>query len=480
MTYKKQLIDFIDSKKDLFIDINDKIWEFAEIGFQEYKSSELLCKALEEEGFEVQKGAADIPTAFIGSYGSGKPVIAILGEFDALPLLSQEKCTAEKRELERGGNGHGCGHNTLGTGALAACFGVKKYLEENNISGTIRYYGCPAEENGNGKTYMVREGLFNDVDAVYTWHPSSLNAVCSTSLLAVKSAYFKFKGVSAHAAINPHTGRSALDAVELMNVGCNYLREHIIPEAKIHYAITNSGGISPNVVQAEAEVYYYIRAPKLSQINEIYERVCNIAKGAALMTGTQLEINVNGGTSHYLPNTILNEVLYKSLVDVGAPKFDEKEIEYAEKIRATSTELDKKLEIESTALIGDMSMEQANDMLKGKAISDVIIPYKSLDIVMPGSTDVGDVSMVVPTSQLIIASLALGTPAHSWQNVCQSASSISHKGLLTAGKVLGLAAIYIINNPEIVIKAKEQHKKDLAGEEYVCPIPSNKKPGVKL
>ncbi|MBW2369509.1 MAG: amidohydrolase [Deltaproteobacteria bacterium] len=479
MAYDKKIDDYIESRKDLFIDVNDKIWEFSELGYDEEKSADLLNSVLVEEGFTVQKDLAGMQTALIGSFGSGSPVIAILGEYDALSGLSQEKCIAEKKVIEKGGSGHGCGHNSLGAGALAACFAVKKYLEENDISGTVRFYGCPAEEGGSGKGFLARDGFFDDVDVALTWHPGSLNGVWSASCLAVVSAYFKFTGKSAHAAANPHAGRSALDAVELMNVGANYLREHVIPEARLHYAITDTGGIAPNVVQPEAEVYYFVRAPKLDQVQGIYERVCDIAKGAALMTGTTLEIDYEGGMSHYLPNSVLDAVLYENLKAYGPPRFDESDREFALEMRKTFTDIDLKTEISLATQIFGMPAKEAAQQIEGKELADFILPYLTSNIALPGSTDVGDVSLVVPTSQFSAATLAIGTPGHSWQTVSQSASTIAHKGLLAAGKVLAGTAIDIFNEPQIVAKAKEQHQIDMAGEPYNCPIPADRKPGVK-
>ncbi|WP_254306645.1 amidohydrolase [Clostridium sp. 001] len=279
MEYFQRVSEIVELKKDLLVKVSDEIWKCAETKFEEFRSAEILCKALEEEGFTVKRGAAGIKTAFIGSYGKGEPIIAVLGEYDALHGLSQEGGIAEQKPIIPGGSGHGCGHNLLGTGAFAGAIAIRYYMEENNLPGTIRYYGCPAEEGGAGKVFMSREGVFNDVDCALTWHPDTGNGVGLNSTLAVYDACFKFKGKSAHAAMAPHLGRSALDAVEVMNVGVNYLREHVIQEARIHYAITDAGGQSPNVVQAQAEDNFSIRAPKVSQVKDIYERICNIAKG---------------------------------------------------------------------------------------------------------------------------------------------------------------------------------------------------------
>ena len=291
----RQIRELVEAKREKFARVSDEVWAVPELYFHETKSAAILIKALKEEGFEVQEGVDGIPTAFIGTWGSGKPVIGILGEFDALPSLSQEAGCWEHKEIVKGGPGHGCGHNALGAGAMAAAVAAKDYMEKNGLSGTIRYYGCPAEEAGWGKMFLARDGYFDDLDACYTWHPGVGNMVQGTSSLANMCAFFTFKGRTSHAAASPHLGRSALDACELMNVGVNYLREHVIPEARIHYAYQDVGGAAPNVVQDHAQLKYFIRAPKITQVKEIGERVKDIARGAALMTGTEVDIYFSAG-----------------------------------------------------------------------------------------------------------------------------------------------------------------------------------------
>ncbi|MBY0122896.1 M20 family metallopeptidase [Bacillus sp. S/N-304-OC-R1] len=459
MDYREVLSKIIEEKREKLISVSDKIWDFAETGFEEFKSADLLCRTLEEEGFTVEKGVGNIETAFIGSFGTGKPTIAVLGEFDALTGLSQAGGATEYNPVKAGGNGHGCGHNLLGTGALAAAIAVRNYLEENNLEGTVRYYGCPGEEIGSGKTFMVREGLFDDVDFALCWHPWSRNAVWSMSSLACYEVSYRFSGKSAHAAASPHLGRSALDAVELMNVGVNYLREHIIPEAKVHYAITNSGGFSPNVVQEKADVLYFIRAPLVSQTEEIYQRICDIARGAALMTGTQVEIDFASAAANILPNNTLEEIMHENFISLGVPQYDEKEIQFAQAIRETLSEADKK---------GDV---QVNKELEGKDLAHVIDPFIPSNGVLPGTTDVGDVSWIVPTAQCLVACEPVGTPLHTWQVVSTGKTSIAHKGMLHAGKVMAATAIEVLHNPAILEKAKAELIKQRNGEEYVCPIP---------
>ena len=459
MDYRTILSKVIEEKRQKLISVSDQIWGYAETGFEEFQSAQLLCNTLEEEGFTVEKGVGNIDTAFIGSYGTGKPIIAVLGEFDALTGLSQVGGDIQYNPEVTNGNGHGCGHNLLGTGALAAAIAIRSYLKENNLEGTVRYYGCPGEEIGSGKTFMVREGLFDDVDFAVCWHPWSRNSVWSMSSLACYEVSFRFKGKSSHAASTPHLGRSALDAVELMNVGVNYLREHIIPEARVHYAVTNTGGVSPNVVQEKADVLYFIRAPRVAQAEEIYQRICDVARGAALMTGTQVEIDFASAASDILPNNTLEKVMHENFVALGVPQYDEKEQQFAKDIRATLSEADKKEDI------------KANKELEGKDLAHVIDPFIPSNGILPGTSDVGDVSWVVPTVQCMVACEPIGTPLHTWQIVSTGKTSIAHKGMLHAGKVMAATAIGVLQNPEILEKAKLELIEQRNGEEYVCPIP---------
>jgi len=462
LTSQSRLSQIIENKREKLIEVSNQIWEYAETGFEEFKSAKLLCQTLAEEGFEVEQGVANIETAFIGSFGSGKPVIAFLGEFDALTGLSQNGGIAQPNPQQIGGNGHGCGHNLLGTGSLAAAIALRDYMQENNITGTVRYYGCPGEEIGGGKTFMAREGIFNDVDIALSWHPGTTNNIMSVATLACYEVYFKFKGKSAHAAASPHLGRSALDAVELMNIGVNYLREHIIPEARVHYAITNTGGSSPNVVQAEAEVLYFVRAPRVSQTDDIYQRICDIARGAALMTGTEVDIDLASALSNVIPNTTLEQVMYDNFVKLGTPSYTDAELHFAEAIRETLSEEEKKMDV------------QRNQKLAGKAIADVIDPFMS-DAFMAGSTDVGDVSWIVPTAQCMTACEPLGTPLHTWQIVATGTTSLAHKGMLHAGKILAATALDILQQPELIEQAQAELVDRRAGEVYTSPLPSDVK-----
>ena len=469
------LVEWIEVNQKTFTDLSDSVWGFAETGYKEEQSSRLLIRALEEAGFQVEKGVAEIPTAFVASHGKGKgPIIGILGEFDALPGLSQD-CVPYRKPLVNGAPGHGCGHNLLGVAGIATCFALKQALEAGDIQGTIRYYGCPAEEGGAGKAFMAKARLFDDVDICITWHPDTFNATLWANFLANYRVGFKFHGKPAHAAADPYNGRSALDAVELMNVGVNYLREHMIPDARIHYVITNGGGTAPNVVPAEAASLYSVRAPRTDQLNPLFERVKDIARGAALMTGTELDIELYSGMSNLLPNETINNVLQRKLEEVGAPKFSEEDKAFARELAKTIPSNSFEESARSYGLDAD-----AVAGMKGLLLHEgVLPPYKS-DIVQPGSTDVGDVSWVAPTGQIVTACEALGTPGHSWQVVAQGRMGIGHKGMLYAAKVMALGAVEFMQNPELIRKARDEFKKRRAASDYVSPIPDGLKPPINI
>ena len=473
---KEKVLLYIESKQEMLLKISDSIWEYAESKYEEFKSTELLCMVLAEEGFTVTKGIADMETAFVASYGSGKPVIGFLGEYDAQYGLSQQAEIAEKKPLVEGGKGHGCGHHTIGAGALAAALAVKEYIKENNIKGTVKYFGCPAAEGGCGKVYLARAGYFKDVDAALTWHPFTSSNIMNFNYLATISAYFKFHGISSHAAGSPHLGRSALDAVELMNVGVNFLREHVEQDTRMHYAITDAGGCSPNVVQPEATVLYQLRAPKLSQVRDMYERVVNIAKGAALMTDTKLEVVFDKASSNILLNNVLGALLYEKFMEAGPVPVDDKDIEYAKKIRENLSAKDKKFdEFVAISMFGGVGREVVKQF-SGKEIIDFIYPYEPNEIVVMGSSDLGDVSWNVPTVSFQAVTFAKDTPPQSWQQVAQGKSKLCHKALLHAGKVMALAGAELLENPELVIKAKEEFENRRGGERYISPIPPEVKP----
>ncbi len=472
---KKTISALLDQKAGFLNSLSDQIWENPELAFTEHASAHVLIQALEQEGFQVSAPIAGVETAFSGRFGSGKPVIGFLGEFDALSSLNQRAGVSEKAADQPGGCGHGCGHNNLGVGSLAAAIGVKAYLEATGKPGTVIYYGCPGEEGGSGKAFMAREGVFDELDCAFCWHPGITNAVTSGSSLANYQILYSFTGVSAHAAGAPHLGRSALDAVELMNVGVNFLREHVIPEARMHYAITNSGGLSPNVVQPTADVLYLLRAPVTSQVQEIYERVNDIAKGAALMTGTSVKVKFIKACSNTVLNRVLEEVLFDNMNQIPLPNYTPEDYAFAKAINES---------VENRApaferLIKRAPSEEIIAFLReheGRDINDFIIPLIHSEQAGGGSTDVGDVSWVCPTAQITTATWASATPGHSWQIVAQGKSPLAHKSTLYAGKVLAGAAIDLLENPELIEQAKAEKCKKLNGASYHCPIPKDVKP----
>ncbi len=468
--YRKYM-SWIRANKEMLINVSDKIWEFAETGLEEHKSSELLVKTFEEAGFTVDKGVANMPTAFVASYGSGKPVIAILGEYDALPGLSN-KTEPKRNPLKEGAPGHGCGHNLLGTAGLGGAIAVKEAIDAGDAKGTIRYYGCPAEETFNTKGYMIKPGnLFEDVDITLTWHPSEFNVIMNMTVLAMNSVVFKFHGRTAHAAGDPFNGRSALDAVELMNVGANYMREHIIPDARLHYIITN-GGVAPNIVPDEAEVYYFVRAPERYQVEELYQRLIKVAKGATLMTETEMEIDFLSGTYNTIHNNVVSVVIMENMRKVGPPRFNKEELEFAR-------ELNKSIPPNSLDGIKKLIPPEYMDIAM-KVFSEPLCPIVLPDIgkgqVLPGSTDVSDVSWYTPLGEFSIATQTMGSPGHSWQIVATSGMSIGHKGMLAAAKILALSAIDFMNNPDLVEKAKKEYEETFKDKPYESPFPEGHQP----
>lgn len=464
------LKELIEEKQQKFSEVSDKIWGYAEPAFKEVKSSSLQQQIMSDEGFTIEKGIGGIATAFSASFGSGKPVIAFLGEFDALPALSQKADVTHQEALSEGEYGHGCGHHLLGAACMQACVAVKDYLLQNNLSGTVIYYGCPAEEGGAGKAFMVREGCFDDCDICLSWHPYSAT-VGSLSSLANARVYYNFQGVSSHAAVSPHLGRSALDAVELMNVGVNYLREHIIPEARIHYAVTNSGGNAPNVVQAKAQVLYSIRAPKNEQVHQLLTRVNAVAQGAAMMTGTTVNVQVASAYADVLQNKTLDSLAFKHISEVYPIKYTDEELEYAKAFHAVG---DKGDWLTYQAMAKMFYGEKGEGFFKG-AMADAVFPPNPQKM---GSTDVGDVSWKVPTTWFSGACYALGTPAHSWLSVAQGKSPIAHRGMTAAATVMARCAVDILNQPEIASQAKRDFEKALDGKTYESIIPPEVKAGM--
>lgn len=465
----------IEARRGDYTNLSDAIWGYAEPRFQEHNSSKLQQEFLASRGFSIRADLAGEETAFIAEFGSGKPVIAFLGEFDALSSLQQEADQTERCPIAGKDNGHGCGHHLLGTASVAAVDALKTYMEENHLAGTIRYYGCPAEENAGGKAYLVRDGYFNDCDIAITWHPYTMNKVMEGGHhLANFRAFFTFHGISSHAAGAPELGRSALDAVEIMDIGVNYMREHMIDAARVHGAITNSGGIAPNVIPSEAQILYAIRAPKVTQVKQLYDRMCDIAKGAALITGTTVDIRQVAAYSNVIKNDTLSDLVEENLQHVIPIGYTEEEIAYAKKFQEVITELDKDALKEAAAVVGGKKRKKE---VQEMAVWDFIVgrdtPYGG-----GGSTDVGDVSWVVPTGQVYTSCYAAGTALHSWQAVAQGKSSIAHKGMLAAAKVMACVGVELLENPKLVEQAKADWKEELDGEEYPNPLPKDLRPEI--
>ena len=469
--YRDELIALIEGNRQAYTDMSDTIWGYAEPRFQEYKSSELQQEYLKNRGFSIKADLAGEETAFIAEFGSGKPIIAFMGEFDALSALQQEADKTERSPIEGMTNGHGCGHHLLGTGSLAAVDALKTYMEQNNLSGTIRYYGCPAEENAGGKAYLVRDGYFDDCDVALTWHPFAINKAMKGGYhLANFRAFFTFHGISSHAAGAPELGRSALDAVEVMDIGVNFMREHMIDAARVHGAITNSGGIAPNVIPSEAQILYAIRAPKVTQVKQLFDRMCDIAKGAALITGTTVDIKQVAAYSDVVNNDTLNEMIEENLKAIVPIGYTEEELEYARKFQEVTTVLDKE---GLKSMAGELGKK---DQLPNP-IWDFIVE-KNTRFGGGGSSDVGDVSWVVPTGQVYTSCYAAGTAMHSWQATAQGKSSIAHKGMLAAAKVMACVGAELLMDPAKVEKAKADWKEELNGEAYPNPLPADAKPEI--
>lgn len=467
---KEKLSSLIEAKRDIFIDAADRIWETPEVRFATDESVKPYYEILEKEGFKIEKGLANMKNCFTATVGSGHPVIGILAEYDALNNLSQVADLGEQKPLVAGGSGHGCGHNLLGTGAMAAAVGLKDLLKQENISGTIKLFGCPSEESGYGKAFMARDGLFKGIDVALSWHPNESSFIWGGKSMAVYQLYFNFKGIASHAAAMPDKGRSALDAAELMNVGVQFLREHIIDDGRIHYAFIDAGGESANVVQPTASLYYFIRAPKSEQAHEIMERVKKIAQGAALMTETELEIKFDSACLDYMPNTTLSSAMYDNLKNYGKLELTDEEMAYEQRYYDSLT----------PGVIADnkaRAKKYFNDATLGeKPMLTEILPF-DMSLGLSGSTDVADVSWSVPTAQVFVGCEPQGSAFHSWQWTANGKSSVAHKGMLAAGKVIATTALDVLLNPDLLSNAKAEHLENLDGKVYESAIPADVMPG---
>ena len=475
---KQAAVDAIDAKAPLIAEVSDAIWEYAELSLMEFKSADKFCAVLEKEGFAVERGICNIPTAFAASFGSGKPHIGILAEYDALSGLSQRAGKTEHDELVPNGCGHGCGHSMLGAGSLAAIIGLKAYLEQTHTPGTVTLYGCPGEEGGAAKAFMARDGLWKTLDAAITWHPSDANEIETGSSNSCIQTQYTFHGIASHAAGDPEKGRSALDAVELMNVGVQFLREHMSDKARIHYAITDGGGRSPNVVQPKASVLYMVRSNRVAEAVELQKRVDDIAQGAALMTGTTFEKKFIDGLADTVPNHTLETILYENFQALGVPSYTDEEYAFMDALSKTYPGGDTALP--GTGAKNDPAIAEQVKALRaqsGHGINDFLLPLYQGEAFEPGSTDVGDVSWLTPTAQVHVAVFANGAPGHSWQNVSVGATTVAHKAVLHAGKVMALGAIDLLEKPDLLAKARQEFEKATA-QGYTCPTPADAVPVV--
>jgi len=446
--------------------LSDAVWRLAETKFEEFESAKLLSEELARRGFTVTRGAIEsLPTSFIAEWSNGEgPVIAMLGEYDALPGLGNELCS---RQAPNGKNGHGCGHNLLGVGSMAAAIASASAMKQLGIGGTIRYYGCPAEEGGAGKVFMVRDGAFKGIDAVVRWHPINATYVSMSPSLALTSVKYQFHGKSAHAGVMPHLGRSALDAAILMDVGVNYLREHIPSDVRVHSVITD-GGRAPNMVPDYSEIWYYIRAPHMFDVHEVAERMEKVALGMAMATGTTVDIKVITGSSETLPNQALSDRMLVNLLRVGPPDFSDSDRAFAKEVNADMPPAEK---------MRNMRMFGIADPKFGQMdLHEEISANMTAGVTTPYSTDSGDVSWQAPMCQVFVASQTVGSANHSWQQVVCSGMSIGHKGMLCAGKTLAMTALDILTDPELLAAAKEEFREALAQRPYVCPLPPDLQP----
>lgn len=480
MDAKDKISQFVEESGPVVSGVADRVWDLAEVRFKTDKSADEYEKVLRDNGFTVRRGAAGMNNVLIASYGEGKPVIGILAEYDALPNMNQTADLARQQQDKPGAAGHACGHNILGAGALAGVLAVKKLMEEESIKGTIRFYGCPAEESGYGKAFMTRAGLFDDCGAILAWHPSDAAGVASRASIGVAQMYFKFTGIPAHAAGAPELGRSALDAAELMNVGVNFLREHMIREARIHYAFIDAGGTAANVVQPTACLYYFVRAPYNDQILDLCNRVVKCAKGAAMMTETSVDVQWDSAICCYVPNQTLNQVIYKNLQKFADLHLTDAERLYEQKYYDTISAQAKASLLTRTQKSFPDKREEEQERIAAEPILEELMPMEPATMDMGGggtSTDVGDPSWKVPTAKFTIGCEPQGTAVHSWQWCANGKSSVAHKAALAAGKVFAATAYDLFMDPDLIRKADADRLRMLNGKTYHSLIPDDVKPG---
>lgn len=468
LTAKKTALDWVDEHSNELVKAHDRIWAWAEVGLQENRTGSLLADALEKEGFSVQQGIAGMPSAFVATWGAGKPVIGIMGELDALPGLSQ-KAVPWNEPVVEGAAGHGCGHHGYAVAAFGGAVAAKTAMMKHGIHGTVKCYGCPAEETLVGKVFMVRDGFFADVDACLGHHPGSSNSVSLGSGNAMNSVKFEFRGVASHAAGSPEQGKSALDAIELMNIGVNFMREHIVQEARLHYVIED-GGHEPNVVPAYARSWYYVRAPTRDLVDQYYDWVLKIAEGANLMARTSYNVKFLTGVHNGIPNRVLAETIVANMREIGAPTYDQDELQFAKELAKSIPREQKRTGLSRSPL------PNAMDLLDVDLNSRIYDPYGEERRGGGGSSDVADVAWNTPTQQFSTSMFIVGSPGHSWQNVASGGTRIGHKSTIFASKVMATTVLDLLMNPLLVSNAKEEWSKHLEGLVYRSPLPPDLKP----
>lgn len=477
--YEEAAVWSVDRHREEYIETAKLLWDHPELRFKEQYACDLMTGELKKEGFRVERGAGGLPTAFRAVYGSGKPVIGFLGEYDALPNLSQEAGVAEqkRRMADSDPAGHGCGHHMLGTGLLGAAVALKEYLSSEGKEGTVIFYGCPAEEGGSGKVWMLRSGVFDEADVLFTWHPDCINRVSPNDVLATVVKEYYFHGTASHAGASPESGRSALEAAELMAVGMGFLREHLPQTARVHYAYLNAGGSATNVIQPEAGVAYQIRSPRASEAMQIADRIDDLARGAAIMTGTRAEISFQRATSELRVNETVNDVLYDALSGIGRPEADESSLTFANKLYETlPNDARGSTALKAEGFYGHAKGRELAAEFSGSPLIAEIYPRSVKSVVYGVSTDVGDVSMCKPVGYLNVACFVKDTSLHSWQAVAFGKTGFAMDGMLTAARVIGAAAIRLASEPELVAAAKEEWERQNGEEPYVSPTPPDAEP----
>ncbi len=467
---EEELISWIERDREDYVAASSAIWDYAETCFQERKSAELLAALLEKNGFQVQRGAAGLETAFVAQAGSGAPVISFLGEYDALPALSQKAGQTRHDPIQEGAPGHGCCHHILGTGALAAAVALKRYMERHGLGGTVRYYGCPAEEGGAGKIYMAQAGLFDDTACAITWHPCDDNNVWSMNFMAIQNLRIRFYGVAAHSASQGHLGRNALEATELTGVGSNYLRGHVERDVCINYAVTNAGGPAPNVIQDYAEMVYNIRAYTHQKAVDAARWVEEIARGAAMMSRTRVEGRYEGGLSELIPNRTLERIAYNKFLEVGATPYTQEDLDFCAEIHKSFPAGAEESTCSNLQYLYGKTAQVLIPQIQGKVINDVIYPYTEIPHAKYGSTDVCDVSWFTPTVQVTTACYAKDTPGHSWQQVAQGKRPLCYSGMLTAAKIMALTGAQLLEDPQAVAAMRQEFDQAMEGRVYECPL----------